>query len=309
MRLSSYWIANFIFDAIKLYITIATTIILFLAFDLDYPTAIVIFLLFPFGIMPFTYVFSFCFTADSAAQTFTMFFHMVNILALSSTVFIIRIVPDLEVLGDRLHWAFRAVPSYSIASSLYIDASVEFLSQVRNSTFGEGIDISPDPWHWNNNLMDVFVQIAHFLLWSFILFLIEADLGKRLRKCVNCCARLRYPSKNDDLKIDPDVIAEANRVSELHPEDLKIKVENLRKVYSTGGCCCCVKPLVAVESLSFGLEAGQCFALLGVNGAGKSTTFKTLTGEIEPTSGSIHIGALSIRKDFNKIKKLIGYCP
>ena len=110
MRLSSYWIANFIFDAIKLYITIITTIILFLAFDLDYPTAIVIFLLFPFGIMPFTYVFSFCFTADSAAQTFTMFMHMVVILALSSTVFVIRIVPDLELLGDRLHLAFRSVP-------------------------------------------------------------------------------------------------------------------------------------------------------------------------------------------------------
>ena len=213
MRLSSYWIANFIFDALKLYITIATTIILFLAFDLDYPTAIVIFLLFPFGIMPFTYVFSFCFTADSAAQTFTMFFHMVVILALSSTVFVIRIVPDLEILGDRLHLAFRTVPSYSLGSALYIDASVEFLSQVRNSTIGAGEDISPDPWDLNNNLMEVFVQMAHFILWSFILFLIEADLGKRIRNCANCCARLRYSRISDDVKIDPDVIAEANRVS------------------------------------------------------------------------------------------------
>lgn len=33
MRLSSYWIANFIFDSIKLYVTIATTIALFYAFD------------------------------------------------------------------------------------------------------------------------------------------------------------------------------------------------------------------------------------------------------------------------------------
>ena len=33
MRLTSYWIANFIFDALKLYITIATTIILFHVFD------------------------------------------------------------------------------------------------------------------------------------------------------------------------------------------------------------------------------------------------------------------------------------
>jgi len=36
MRLSSYWIANFIFDALKLYVTVATTIVLFKVFDQEY---------------------------------------------------------------------------------------------------------------------------------------------------------------------------------------------------------------------------------------------------------------------------------
>ena len=45
--------------------------------------------------------------------------------------------------------------------------------------------------------------------------------------------------------------------------------------------------MVAVNNLSFALEAGECFALLGVNGAGKSTTFKALTSEVTPTSGKI----------------------
>lgn len=98
---------------------------------------------------------------------------------------------------------------------------------------------------------------------------------------------------------------------ETENDEFKIKVQDLRKVYQiSGGCCNLVKkPLVAVENISFGLQAGECFALLGVNGAGKSTTFKQLTAEVEPTEGSIHIGALDIRKDFNNIKKLIGYCP
>lgn len=43
--------------------------------------------------------------------------------------------------------------------------------------------------------------------------------------------------------------------------------------------------MVAVSNLSFALNAGECFALLGVNGAGKSTTFKSLTNEVQPTSG------------------------
>ena len=38
MRLSSYWIANFIFDALKLYVTVITTIVLFKAFEQDYPS-------------------------------------------------------------------------------------------------------------------------------------------------------------------------------------------------------------------------------------------------------------------------------
>ena len=45
----------------------------------------------------------------------------------------------------------------------------------------------------------------------------------------------------------------------------------------------------AVKNISFGLEFGECFALLGVSGAGKTTLFKCLTGEIYPSSGEINI--------------------
>jgi ABC-2 type transport system ATP-binding protein len=47
---------------------------------------------------------------------------------------------------------------------------------------------------------------------------------------------------------------------------------------------------VAVDDVSFELEAGQIFALLGPNGAGKTTTLRMLAGLIAPTSGSVKIG-------------------
>ena len=310
MRLSSYWIANFLFDAAKLYLTVITTIVLFYIFDAEYPSSTVVFALFPFGILPFTYVFSFCFSADSAAQTFTMFFHATTILIFSTVVFIIRVVPNLETLGDFLNYLFRVIPSYSLATTVYFDASGEFVSQIRNSTDGKGPDINPDPWHWNNNSLDIALMGGHFLFWFFVLFLIEADLGKRLRKCYHAILRRSFPKPQEDLKLDLDVVAENGRIAETPAEQLKIKVEDLRKVYPiSGGCCSKRKNLVAVEKISFGLSAGECFALLGVNGAGKSTTFKSLTSEVEPTAGSIHIGAHDIRKDFNHVKKMIGYCP
>lgn len=62
------------------------------------------------------------------------------------------------------------------------------------------------------------------------------------------------------------------------------------------------KKLNAVNDLSFGLERGECFALLGVNGAGKSTTFKSLTNEVNPTKGSIKVMGFDIKKDFEKAR-------
>ena len=40
------------------------------------------------------------------------------------------------------------------------------------------------------------------------------------------------------------------------------------------------EPVVAVRDVSFSLDCGECFALLGASGAGKTTTFRTLTKEI-----------------------------
>ena len=66
---------------------------------------------------------------------------------------------------------------------------------------------------------------------------------------------------------------------------------------------------MAVERVSFGLKTGECFALLGVNGAGKSTVFKSLTNDVTPTKGEITIRGINAVKDFSKVKRMIGYCP
>lgn len=45
----------------------------------------------------------------------------------------------------------------------------------------------------------------------------------------------------------------------------------------------------AVRNVSFAVKAGDCFGLLGVNGAGKSTTFRMLTGREAVTSGTVNV--------------------
>ena len=53
----------------------------------------------------------------------------------------------------------------------------------------------------------------------------------------------------------------------------------------------------------------ECFALLGVNGAGKSSTFKILTNEIEKTSGTVKVMEYDIDTERREITKNMGYCP
>lgn len=55
--------------------------------------------------------------------------------------------------------------------------------------------------------------------------------------------------------------------------------------------------LMAVQEINFRVKQRECFGLLGVNGAGKSTTFRMLTGEEMPNSGIMYLGKSEIRTD------------
>ena len=77
---------------------------------------------------------------------------------------------------------------------------------------------------------------------------------------------------------------------------LAIKTENLTKKY---------KDKVAVNSINLSINKGEIYGLLGVNGAGKSTTIKMLSCLIKPTSGDAVLNGYSIVNDSEDVKKII----
>lgn len=65
----------------------------------------------------------------------------------------------------------------------------------------------------------------------------------------------------------------------------------------------------AVEGLSFTIQQNECVGLLGLNGAGKSTTMKVLAGLLVPTGGTVTIDGADLVNSGAQFRSRIGYLP
>ena len=79
-----------------------------------------------------------------------------------------------------------------------------------------------------------------------------------------------------------------------------VEIKNLTKSYANS-------PVKAVDDLSLTLNDGEIYGFLGSNGAGKSTTIKSLVGIHPFQQGDILINGISIKTDSLNAKKQIGY--
>ena len=76
--------------------------------------------------------------------------------------------------------------------------------------------------------------------------------------------------------------------------------ENLSKTYGD---------YKALNNLNLKLNKGEIFALLGQNGAGKSTTINIFLGFVKPTEGVAKINGISVVDHPEETKKFIAYIP
>lgn len=81
---------------------------------------------------------------------------------------------------------------------------------------------------------------------------------------------------------------------------MTIQVRNLTKKF---------KDFVAVNDVSFDVEAGETFALLGPNGSGKTTTLKCMVGLTLPTSGNIAVEGFDVWRNSREAKRLMSFLP
>ncbi|MCI2088736.1 MAG: ATP-binding cassette domain-containing protein [Prevotella sp.] len=65
----------------------------------------------------------------------------------------------------------------------------------------------------------------------------------------------------------------------------------------------------ALQNVSFDVEEGEVFGLIGPDGAGKTTLFRIMTTLLLPDSGIIRIDGMDVVKDMKKIRQCVGYMP
>ena len=78
-----------------------------------------------------------------------------------------------------------------------------------------------------------------------------------------------------------------------------IEIKNVSKTYNGN--------IKAIDNLSLKINDGEIVGFIGLNGAGKTTAIKMMTGILQPDIGTIKINGYDIVKDSLKAKQIIGY--
>jgi len=99
---------------------------------------------------------------------------------------------------------------------------------------------------------------------------------------------------------DAAVKAEKARVAQVDPRKQIMYVRGLRKVFGDTH---------AVRGVTWAADQGMVFGLLGVNGAGKTTSFKMMSGIYTPADGEVRILGIDVLKETSQARRFIGYCP
>ncbi|MFW9830909.1 MAG: metal ABC transporter ATP-binding protein [Candidatus Thorarchaeota archaeon] len=80
-----------------------------------------------------------------------------------------------------------------------------------------------------------------------------------------------------------------------------IEAENLTVKYPNGD--------IALENVTFSIQATTFLAIIGPNGSGKSTLLKTMLGLLKPTQGSISVLGHDATREHKTIRKMVRYVP
>ena len=315
VNIYAYWLTNFIIDYVKYLIPALVAFALLFIFRVDFYTdglkslmSLLLLLFFGYAMIAFVYVLSFAFRTPSSGQITIFIISFFAAFVLVILIFSLKLIESTrDIARNYLEWIFRLFPFFSFPNGFFN------MANDRLYKIAYLWEDDPGPFSSRISLWDlIFLILVGTLLFIAVIviensFLIYSFFTK---KKINKIKSHHNDIDEEGLMSD-DVKEEEQRVkSEAH--EYSVKVEDLVKKYKTSTGTLCwkkTKQNLAVKGITFGVEPGTVFGLLGTNGAGKSSTFKILTGDTYPTSGSAYIMQKKMPENLTKIRHLVGYCP
>lgn len=295
-----YWLSNFVWDMCNYVVPATMVIIIFICFQQEsyvsstnLPVLALLLLLYGWSITPLMYPASFVFKIPSNAYVILTSVNLFIGINGSVATFVLELFTDnkLNNINDILKSVFLIFPHFCLGRGL-IDMVKNQAMADALERFGENRFISPLSWDLvGRNLFAMAVEGVVFFL---ITVLIQYRFFLKPRS-VN--AKLLPLTDEDE-----DVRRERQRILDGGGQNDILEIKELTKIYRR-------KRTPAVDRICVGIPPGECFGLLGVNGAGKSTTFKMLTGDTFVTSGDALLNKNSILSNIHEAYQNMGYCP
>uniref|UniRef100_A0A671L6F7 ATP-binding cassette sub-family A member 1-like n=1 Tax=Sinocyclocheilus anshuiensis TaxID=1608454 RepID=A0A671L6F7_9TELE len=295
-----YWLANFVWDMCNYIVPATLVIIIFVCFQQEayvsstnLPVLALLLLLYGWSITPLMYPASFFFKIPSTAYVVLTSVNILIGINGSVSTFVLELFGSNEIGGinDILKNVFLIFPHFCLGRGL-IDMVKNQAMADALERFGENRFRSPLAWDMVGKTL--FAMAIEGVIFFCITVLIQYRFCIKARPV---STKLKPIGEEDE-----DVARERQRILCGGGQTDILELKQLTKVYKR-------KQKPAVDRLCVGIPPGECFGLLGVNGAGKTSTFKMLTGDSVVTSGEAYLAGKSVLTEIDEVHQNMGYCP
>ncbi|KAM9081967.1 ATP-binding cassette sub-family A member 2 isoform 2-T2 [Megaptera novaeangliae] len=299
-----YWLANYVWDMLNYLVPATCCVFILFVFDLpaytsptNFPAVLSLFLLYGWSITPIMYPASFWFEVPSSAYVFLIVINLFIGITATVATFLLQLFErdkDLKAVNSYLKSCFLIFPNYNLGHGLMEMAYNEYINEYY-AKIGQ-FDKMKSPFEWDIVTRGLVAMTVEGFVGFLLTIMCQYNFLRQPQ---------RMPVSTKPVEDDVDVASERQRVLRGDADNDMVKIENLTKVYKSRK----IGRILAVDRLCLGVRPGECFGLLGVNGAGKTSTFKMLTGDESTTGGEAFVNGHSVLKELLQVQQSLGYCP
>uniref|UniRef100_A0A8W4FEP4 ATP binding cassette subfamily A member 14 n=1 Tax=Sus scrofa TaxID=9823 RepID=A0A8W4FEP4_PIG len=321
----NFWLSALVWDFFIFFISCCLLLVVFLysgsevlVTDYHFLDTLFILMLFGWSVIPFMYLISFLFSSHTSAYIKLVIF---NYCAGHANVIVFLIIDKESASKSHMLNSMMLLPIHNLGMSIsrYYDFQQTKATCASKKNVPIFMNCSEEGKYTGVYGLEadaigrfLIAMAVTGLIFFLLIFLLETTSWTMRTFVFRSIFFGIYKKFNKVMSMelsveseDEDVQNERNRILEYPQESLNstVLIKELAKIYFA------MPAVFAVRNISVAIKKEECFGLLGLNGAGKTTSFQILTGEEVATSGDVFIEHLSITKNVLKVRSKIGYCP